>query len=150
MHIYDVSTPADVSLVAATAKTVLTWINPSTRRSRVLEIEIGGASITATDGPMLVEIVRYTTDGTGTTSGTPGPRDPGNPAALGSSRYNYSVEPTGGTVAFSTRLSPIGGTLFVPMSPDRFPVTAVSNLIGIRLTSPAAQSGIRASLCVEE
>lgn len=149
MHIYDVTTAADVSLVAATAKTVLAFINGATRRSRVLEIQIGGFSVTQTDQPVLIELVRFTTDGTGTAA-TPVARDPGNPASIGTAKYTYTIEPTVPTVLFSTRLSPIGGTLFIPMSPDRFPVCPISNLIALRLTAAQNQSGVRASLCVEE
>jgi hypothetical protein len=149
MHIYDVTTAADVSLVAATAKTILSIINGSTRRSRVLEIQLGGFSIVQTDTPMLIELVRFTTDGTGT-SVTPVARDTGNPASIATAKYGYSVEPTTATVLWTTRLSPIGGTLVIPISPDRFPVNPISNLIALRLTCAQAQSGVRGALCFEE
>lgn len=149
MHIYDVTTAADVSLTAATAKTILAFITGATRRARVLEIQLGGFSILQTDTPLLIELVRYSADGTGT-SMTPQPRDPANPAAIGTAKYGYSVEPTGGVVAFTTRMSPIGGTLFLPLSPDRLPAQAISTVMGLRITCAQAQSGIRGSLCVEE
>lgn len=110
MHIYDISTTTDISLVAGAAKTVLAWINGATRRCRVLTVILGGASVTQADPPMLVELVRFSADGTGT-SVTPVAADPGNPAAIGTAKCNYTVEPTGPTAAFPLRFSPIGNTL---------------------------------------
>jgi hypothetical protein len=150
MHIYDIITAADVSLVAATAKTVLAWINGATRRSRVLEINCGFNSQTSTDAAVLLELVRYTTDGTGTAV-TPAASDTGNPAAIGTAKYNYSAEPTTPTVVWVQRITPQqGGTLVyqIPMTRERF--CPISNLIGLRMTSAQAQSGVRATMQVEE
>lgn len=150
MHIYDIGTTADISLTAGTAKTVLAWINGSTRRCRVLSIMIGGASVTQADPPMLVELVRFTTDGTGT-SVTPVAADPGNPAAIGTAKCNYTVEPTTATAAFPIRLSPIGNTLLWEIPPGRERVNPVSNLIALRLTALTNnQSNLRAMMTVEE
>lgn len=150
MHIYDIITAADVSLVAATAKTVLAWINGATRRSRVLEINVGFNSQTSTDAAVLLELVRFTTDGTGTAV-TPAASDTGNPAAIGTSKYNYSVEPTTATVVWVQRITPQqGGTMVyqIPMTRER--VCPISNLIALRMTAAQAQSGVRATMQVEE
>lgn len=149
MHIYDITT-GDISLVAGTAKTVLSWINGATRRSRVLSIQCGGASVTQADPPALIEVVRFTTDGTGTAV-TPVARDAANPSAIGTSKQNYSAEPTTATVLITDRFSPIGNTLVWELPPDRLIYTAVSNLIGLRVTALTnAQSNFRATMTVEE
>lgn len=150
MHIYDIITAADVSLVAATAKVVLAWINGATRRSRCLEINCGFNSQTSTDAAVLLELVRFTTDGTGTAV-TPAPCDPGNPASIGTAKYNYSADPTTATVLWVQRITPQqGGTLVyqIPMTRER--VCAVSNVLGLRMTAAQAQSGVRATMQVEE
>jgi hypothetical protein len=150
MHIYDIITAADVSLVAATAKTVLAWINGATRRVRCLEIQVGFNSQTSTDQAVLIELVRFTTDGTGTAV-TPAASDPGNPAAIGTAKHSYSAEPTTATVIWNTRLTPQqGGTWTYQIPQTRERVCAVSNLIGLRLTSPQAQSNVRAAMQMEE
>jgi hypothetical protein len=150
MHIYDIITAADVSLTAATAKTVLAWINGATRRSRVLEIHVGFNSQTSTDQAVLLELVRFTTDGTGTAV-TPAACDPGNPAAIGTAKHSYTVEPTTATVVFVDRITPQqGGTIIIQIPMTRERVCPVSNLIALRLTAANAQSGVRASMQVEE
>jgi hypothetical protein len=150
MHIYTIRTNVDISLVAGTAKTVLAWINGATRRCRALTLQFGGASVTQADPPMLVEVVRYTTDGTGTAV-TPAPLDPANPAAIGTAKANYTVEPTTPTVIYEDRVSPIGNTLLWEIPPGREIYCAVSNLLGLRLTALTnAQSNLRASMTIEE
>jgi hypothetical protein len=151
MHLYDIITAADVSLAAATAKSVLAWINGATRRSRVLEITIGFNSQTSTDAAVLIELVQFDTDGTGT-SVTPAACEPGNPAAIGTAKYNYSAEPTTNPVVrWTTRCTPQqGGTLVyqVPMTRER--ACPVSKLTALRLTAAQVQSGVRATMQVEE
>jgi hypothetical protein len=151
MHIYETGTAADVSLVAATAKTVLSWICGATRASRILEVQLGFNSQAATDTAVLIEVVRWTTDGTGTAT-TPIATGIGYPAVISTSKYAYTIEPTVPTILFpGTRLTPQqGGTLIWQLPMTREYYCPVSNLIGIRLTCAQAQSGVRCSMTVEE
>jgi hypothetical protein len=150
MHTYGIRTNVDISLVAGTAKTVLAWINGATRRCRLLTVQFGGASVTQADPPMLFEIVRFTTDGTGTAV-TPTALEPANPAAIGTAKANYTVEPTTPTVVYEDRVSPIGNTFIWEVPPGREIYCAVSNLLALRLTALTnAQSNLRASMTVEE
>lgn len=151
MHKYTMSTSAERSLTAATAKTILAWINGSTRRCKMLRFELGFSSTTNTDAAVTYEIVRYSADGTGTAV-TPVALDPANPAAIGTAKENYTVEPAGGTTAApSGKITPQpGGTLVIPFDLSNEPVAAISTLIGIRLTSPTNQSGVRCTMYVEE
>jgi hypothetical protein len=150
MHIYETGT-GDISLVAATAKTVLSWINGATRRSRLLEVQIGFNSQTSTDQAVLLEVVRWTTDGTGSAV-TPVALDPGNPAAIGTSKHNYTVEPTTPTDRRpGQRITPQqGGTLIWQLPMTREILCAVSEPDRHRLTAPNNQSGVRCSMTVEE
>lgn len=149
MHIYKVPF-GDITLAAATAKTVATWINGATRRCRLLTIEIGGGSVTQTDTPLLLELVRFTTDGTGT-GVTPVALDPNNPASIGTAKQNYTVEPTGSPiVVWNTRFSPIGNTMIeeVPMTREIY--AAISSVLGLRVTSTPGGSLLRGTLTIEE
>lgn len=150
MHVYTIGTPA-TSLVAATAKTILAWINGATRRCKLLEVQLGFDSQTSTDHAVLIEVVRFTTDGTGT-GVTPAPVDPANPAAIGTAKHSYTVEPTTPTIVIpGQRLTPQqGGTLIWQLPMTREILCSVSNLIGIRLTSPQAQSNVSCTMTVEE
>ena len=151
MHIYTITTAADRSLTAATPKTMLGWINPATRRSRALRFSLGFSSTTNTDGAVTVEIVRFTgADGTGSAV-TPVPVDPGNPAAIATAKENYSAEPSTPVVLYTQKVTPQpGGTVEIPFDLAALPTAAVSNILGLRLTAPQSQSGIRATLWVEE
>lgn len=139
MHLYEVPFDA-VALVAATAKTVAAIITPSTRRCRLIAIELGAQSVTQTDVPMLLEVVRFTTDGTGTAV-TPQALDPGNPAAILTSKKNYSADPTGSpTTVWNNRFSPIGNTLIKEIPMTREIYAAISSVLGLRITAAQAQS----------
>jgi hypothetical protein len=94
---------------------------------------------------VLVELVQFTTDGTGTAV-TPAACDPGNPAAIGTAKHNYSAEPTTATVRWTTRCTPQqGGTIVYQIPQTRERVGPVSNLMALRLTAAQAQSGVRAA-----
>jgi hypothetical protein len=138
-------------LSAATAKTILAIITGATRRARIFRIELGFGSTTNTDAAVLYEIVRFTgADGTGT-SVTPVALDPANPAAISTAKENYSAEPSTPVVLSTGKITPQpGGTLIIPFEPGVEPTAAVSTELGLRLTSPAAQSTVRATIYFEE
>lgn len=151
MHIYETGTAADIALAAGVAKTILSWINGATRRCRMLELQIGFNSQLTTDQAVLLEIVRYTTDGTGTLI-TPVALDPANPAAIGTSKHSYTVEPTTPTIVVpGQRITPQqGGTLIWQLPMTREIYAAISTVLGVRCTSPNALTGVRASMTIEE
>lgn len=151
MHKYSISTAADRSLSAATPKTVLAIITGATRRARIYRYELGFGSTTNTDGAVLVEIVRFTgADGTGTAV-IPVAIDPANPAAISTAKENYSAEPSTAVVLSTNKITPQpGGTIIVPFEPGVEPTAAISTELGIRLTSPAAQSTVRCTIYYEE
>jgi hypothetical protein len=51
------------------------------------------------------------------------------------SKYNYTIEPTTPTLVDRYSITPNGGAIVYDYPRDRTPDTAVSNLIGIRLTA---------------
>lgn len=151
MHKYSISTAADRSLTATTAKTILAVITGATRRARIFRFEIGFGSTTNTDAAVLYEIVRFTgADGTGTAV-TPVALDPANPAAIATAKENYTAEPASAVVLSTGKLTPQpGGTLIVPFEPGVEPTAAISTEIGLRLTAPQNQTTVRATLYFEE
>lgn len=149
MHQYWISNAADRSTLAATPITMLIVSTPSTRRAKIKELTATWGSVTATDLPGLLEIVRYTNAGT-STAYTPVAVDSQDPAALSTAGENCSVEPTGPTVLKAMKISPIGTTLiFQEPLGDEF-TSKVSDFIGIRLTTPQAESGVRIGLKLQE
>jgi hypothetical protein len=123
-----------VALTAATPKTVLQIATPSTIRARVCEVVVGFDGVTASDAPVLVELVRQTSAGTGTAV-TPLPLDPAAPASLPTALKNHSAEPSGPTVLRAWRVTPAGGLFVVPFIGDEQPVVGASGWLGVRCTA---------------
>lgn len=126
----------DNALSAATAKTVALLATPSTRRLKVKEVSVSFDGVTAANTPVLIELARYTADGTGTAY-TPVKNDPAAPAALCSAKVNYSAEPTIDTanVVANWRITPNGGAYTEQLPLGDEPMCAVSSWIGIRATA---------------
>lgn len=135
---YSAPTGAAVALVAATAKSVLSVIAPAQFGVDLTKFRIGFDGVTASAVPVLVELVSFTTDGTGT-SGTVA-QAYGTVITPGfTTKYNYSVEPTGSpTVIDHWTLTPNGGLVIYDWPLGTSPNTAVSQLFALRCTAPAA------------
>jgi hypothetical protein len=134
---YTAEVGAAVALVAATAKTVLSVIAPAQFGVDLIKYRIGFDGVTASAIPVVVELVTWTTDGTGT-SGTVVQVYGRSITAGFTTKYNYSAEPTTPTLIDRFTLTPNGGTLIYDFPLGTSPDTAVSNLIGIRCTAAAA------------
>ncbi len=134
---YSATTGAAVALVAATAKTVLSVIAPAQFGVDLTKYRLGFDGVTASAVPVLVEVVAFTTDGTGT-GGTVNQVYGRSITAGFTTKYNYSAEPTTATVVDHYTMTPNGGVIVYDFPLGTTPDTAVSNLIGLRLTAPAA------------
>jgi hypothetical protein len=134
---YTAEVGAPVALTATVAKTVLSVIAPAQFGVDLTKIRVGFDGVTASAVPVLVELVYFTTDGTGT--GGSVNQVYGRPIAPGfTSKYNYSVEPTVPTSLDRWTLTPNGGLVIYDFPLGSTPDTAVSNLLGLRCTAPAA------------
>jgi len=134
---YTAEVGAAVALAPATAKTVLSVIAPAQFGVDLVGFRLGFDGVTAANTPVVVEIVTWTTDGTGT--GGTVVQAYGRAITAGfTSKYNYTVEPTTPTAVDRYSLTPNGGAIVYDYPRDRTPDTAVSNLIGIRLTAAQA------------
>jgi hypothetical protein len=149
---YTITTTSNVSLSAATAKTIAAVSTSATRRAKLVGFEIGFDSTTATDNTVLVEIVRSDGTAAGTaTSTTPVAIDQAETAALCSGFTNFTAEPTTLTVLKTVRITPVGGTVIYPFEFSDCPIAnASARVLGVRLTAAQAQSNVRATLTYEE
>jgi hypothetical protein len=153
MHTYRVNFGA-LSLVAATAKTIVQLATPSTRRATLMALEIGFDSTDAANAGATVELIQATTAGTGT-SATPVAVDRADPAALcvggtTATATNLTAEPGTITVLQTLKMTVVGSTLIYVWHPDAMPIIPVSAFVGVRVTAPQAQSGIVGSLLYHE
>jgi hypothetical protein len=134
---YSAATGAAVALVAATAKTVLTVIAPAQFGVDLTKFRLGFDGVTASAVPVLVELVQYTTDGTGT-GGTVNQAYGRSITAGFTSKYNYTAEPSTPSIIEHYTLTPNGGVIVYDWPLGTTPDSAVSNLFGLRCTAPAA------------
>jgi hypothetical protein len=141
---YTVRTSSAVALAAATAKTCLMVITPSSFGGDLKKFRISFDGVTATAAPVLWEVVTSTnasnsTPGTANTSETSNITQVyGRSITTGFTAFSASTsEPTVLTVVESSLLTPVGGLLVYDFPLGDTPDWAVSAGMGIRLTAPA-------------
>lgn len=143
---YTAATGAAVATGTA-LKTILSVIAPAQFGIDLKKIHMGFDGVTSSAVPVLVELWRFTTDGTGT-AGTVN-QVYGRTITPGfTSKYNYTAEPTSLTLIDSWLLTPNGGTLFYDLPLGDTPDTAVSEGFALRTTA-AATVNARATMWVE-
>ena len=144
---YTCNTEGAVALAAATAKTVLTVICPAQFGCDLRAVKVAFDGVTSSAVPALVELIRATSDGTGTTVTVD--QIYGRAITAGfTAKKDYSAAPTGITAIDEYLLTPDGGVLFERFPPGEGPDCDVSNLFGLRITAPAIVNA-RASLWFE-
>lgn len=133
-------------------RTLVSLIAATTRRAWIYEI-IAGSADTPGDYQFQWQIIRFTADGTGTAI-TPRAIDPGNPAAILTSKSNYSAEPTytANSELFDEGIAQ--RATFRWTAWDQFdmkvvPATA-SNGIGIRAIHASQVLSLRSTVAFEE
>lgn len=131
---YTAEVGATVALSAGVAKTVLSVIAPAQFGVDLVGYRLGFDGVTAANTPVVIEVVTFTTDGTGT-GGTVNQAYGRSITAGFTTKYNYTVEPTVPTSIDTFRLTPNGGAIVYDYPRDRTIDCAVSNLIGLRLTA---------------
>lgn len=145
-HIYVAGNTADIT--SSSTVTLLQLVTPATRLAWVKELWVSGKSVTSTDVPVIVDLIRQTSAGTSGGTITPQAVVQAHPASLCTVNTSYSAEPTssGISVAGPWYLTPIGG-LFVLQTPlgDEVELSA-SSRIGLRIVSPAQSVSIRGGL----
>lgn len=144
MDLYTINSTA-TSLTAATTKTLLQAASPADKRLRVVSFSISFNSVTSSDIPATVDLLRQTTAGTGT-SVTPAPLDGNSPGSTSTCLRSHSAEPTPGDILWSGFVTPVGGLFVFNFAPGEEPVVDESGgyqpRIGLRVNSPSAVSAI--------
>jgi hypothetical protein len=149
MHRYTTPSVAS-SLTAATAKTLIQLVTGSTRRAEVTGFTLGFSSVTASDAPVLCELLLQTTAGTASAA-TPQPDDQADPAAIVTAQNTVTAEPTASTILRRFLLTPVGGLIICDLEAmGKVLRMLVSTRVGFRVTSPAAQSNAWAELWHQE
>lgn len=148
MALWAVNTTGDISLSIATAKTVLGVDAPANAVVKLRGVHLNFESTTATDGVALIEIIRAAEEGTAT-SATPVSLDGTHtPTASFGAFLDHSAEPSTPTIVAAYQY-PVQGSVDIPL-PFGEPIrSAVAGFLGVRVTTPQAQS-CRGHLIVED
>lgn len=92
--------------------------------------------------PILVELLRQTTAGTGGSAGTVNRTDETESTTIdATSLQGFSAEPTAGAILDSFYVHPQGGAEVVEVDPDRVRVEA-GNRIGLRVTQDSGETSV--------
>lgn len=137
MAIYAITTEGEEALAAATAETLLQIRGSTITRARLLTWSVSFDGTTATNEPVLVELVRQSTDGTAT-GATEIAFDPVDPAAQCTGFHSFTAEPTVSATLEQHNIHPMGGILVREYPPGREPVVddATTSRLAIRITAP--------------
>ncbi len=151
MHIYRIAS-GDVSLTAATPRTMIQLVTGSTRKAKIIEFGVSFSSVTSTDAPVLAEFLVETSAGT-SSAGTNVALDLTDPAMIATSLITFtSTEPTGTTPAGPgpIRCTPVGGLFVYPFSQGVELVVPISTRLALRLNAPSSITLVNAYILVQE
>lgn len=141
---YSCTTTADIALAAATAKSVLGVVSPSSFGVDFRGFQLSFNGVTASAVSVLWEICQATfaTNGPGTNStSTTVQQVHGRTITAGfTAAQNWTTEPTVLTVIESDLVTPNAGGFFFDYPLERSPDNAVSTGFVLRLTAPAVVS----------
>jgi hypothetical protein len=141
------SQPSGSVATSTSAKTVVSLITGANVPAVLTGLTFS-TDATVTSGQFLVELVLFTTDGTGT-GGTIVKTGASQATSQSTSKTNYTAEPTTPTVldawwvpamSLTKDLLPLGREFYVP----------VSRVLGLRVTAPSGTPSVRATLHFEE
>jgi hypothetical protein len=137
---FSVETTADVALTAATAKTILSVIAPTSGAIRIVEISVSFDGTSATAEPVTVELCKNTEGAAGTSTTQTPVQTGGTPTgktARSTGKRNFSAEPTTQTVLKRWLVHPqTGFTKQSPLGREEEQDVTVRSIV-LRLTAPA-------------
>ena len=150
MGIYTVNIPSDITLAAATPKTILAAINSANGVIKLVEWSVSFSGTSATDTPVLIDLCAVSTTTAGTaTAHTPVQKKGPSRTAQFTAKRDFTVEPTAVAVLNSWRCHPQSGMVVqypLGREPDQW---VGSYSLTLRVTAPA-QVACRGYMDIEE
>lgn len=125
-------------LTTTSPKTLLQLVAPANQALRVKGFGIGFKGIVVTDTPIVVELLRQTTPGTGTARG-PVKRSLGGPSLQATGFENFTVEPTAGDTVWVDTIHPQASGEFPLIG--REVIVDGGGRLGLRVTASVSVSG---------
>jgi len=148
---YTVESNGDIALAAATAKTILAYINAANGLGRIIELSLSFDGTSATAEPVTVELGSSTQATAGTSTAHTMAQSGGPTRTVqGTAARNYTAEPTVITVLKRWLIRPDGGQLILQFPLGREPEQVVTaDALVVRCTAPAVVN-VQGYLEVEE
>lgn len=120
-------------------KTLVQIAAPATTRLRVVEWSVSFSGTSAAAPPVLIQLNRQTTAGTGGVAANENPVDAADPTSVvtalsGPTAAVWTAEPTAGVVMFAGYFTPVGLGPFVQYAPMREILIPASGRLGITVT----------------
>lgn len=136
---YSATTEGEVALTAATERTVVQLRGGTASKSRVIAWAVSFDGVVAADAPVVVRLLRQTTDGTATGS-TEVKLDADDPTPTVTAFKTFtSTMPTDGDVLETYEIHPQGGLFVREYPPGREPVIDDVNTSRIAISCNAPQ-----------
>lgn len=140
MSVQYIATTSNVALAAATAKTVMELTSSANVPPEWIAFDLTFDGVSASAVPVRVDFCTYAATGTGTAY-TPKKFGQSVGVAATTVKINDTVEPTTPSILFSLYVPPTSGLSYQwPLGREMF--QAVSTVMGVRLTAPAAVNAI--------
>lgn len=142
--VYAVTTEGEEALGAATAETLIQLRGATATKAKVVAWGVSFDGVTASAEPVVVRLLRQTTDGTNS-GATEAPLDPDSPTANCTAFHSHtSTEPTAGDVLETYEVHPQGGSVVREYIEGREPTldNATTSRIAIEANAPAAVNAV--------
>lgn len=137
MAIYSATTEGEEALASGTAETVVQLRGAATTKAKIIAFGISFDGVAATDAPVVVRMIRQTTDGTAT-GATEVKWDPDDPAAACTAFHSFTAEPTAGEVLMTWNVHPQTGIdQQFPLGREPRLSAATTSRIAIEANAPA-------------
>lgn len=137
MSLYSINVSGE-GLAAATTETLIQGV-AGAKKVELVRWGVSFNGVTATDAPVLVELIRLTSAGT-SSAFTPVKLNPTDDAPLLTGRTSHTAEPTAADVIERHYVSPAGGNLILQYAYDERITVSASGRLGIRVQSAAVVS----------
>jgi len=135
--LFNAGTEGEVALSAATVKTIVRVKAPANQMVKVLAWGVSFDGTVSTNEPVVVQLLRQTTDGTGTSFTAKKVNDSISTSVQSTTHKDFSAEPTAGDILDTKEIHPQSG-LHIIFPPGQEPIVGGGGRLAIRATAPNA------------
>lgn len=140
--IFSATTEGEEALAAATQETVLQLRGSASAKAAVIQWSVAFDSTSGTAEPVLVRLIRQSSDGTGSAA-TEAEWDEDGPEALLSAFHSFSAEPSTGEVLEEHLVHPQAGIVIqYPLGREPKLSAATTSRLGIAVNAPAVVNAV--------